>query len=303
MNRILVIGASGFVGKATLQALLKKEAGEAHAVYFNRHPQEWENVTWHKANVLDESDIARLMVEVMPTHLVQLAWCAEHGVYWKDHNNLAWLTAGIQIARHFVKQGGQRCLFLGTSAEYDWSGSLPLHEFTSLLKPQGLYGGSKLGLYWALNKFFEQEGISWVWGRLFNPFGAGEDPRRLIPKTCIRLLKGEHIQFDAGLSLRDFLHVNDVGSALATALLSTVTGPVNIGSGEAIAIREVISGIAANYGRTELVSFEPAMANTLPDAVIADVNRLQNECGWKAGKGFDQRLKETCEWWRTYEAV
>ena len=278
MKRILVIGASGFVGQATLKALLQKEAGEIHAVYYNRPPELHKNTTWHHANILDNKKTEQLIREIAPTHLMQLAWCAEHGVYWKDHANLTWLTASSERARNCIKYGGERCLVLGTSAEYDWTNHLPLNEFTSLLTPQGLYGGSKLALYWALCRFFEQEGVSWTWGRLFNPFGSGEDPRRLIPKTCIRLLHGEHISFDAGLSLRDFLHVNDVGTALTAALFSTVTGPVNIASGQPISVREVISQIALNYGCSERVFFDEGNADfNKPDAVVADVKRLRYE--------------------------
>jgi nucleoside-diphosphate-sugar epimerase len=299
MMKILVIGASGFVGRAAVKALAKYDGAEIHAVYYNRHPELVGNVTWHKANILDHAEVEKLMANVCPTHLLHLAWCAEHGSYWKDHANLSWLSASMNVAQCFIKYGGKRCLFLGTSAEYDWSGSEPLNEFTTPLIPLGLYGGSKLGLYWALRRFFEQENISWVWARLFNPFGPGEDPRRLIPKTCLRLLRGEHISFDAGLSRRDFLHVADVGSALAHALLSETVGAVNIASGNPVAIRDVISQIAHHYDCSDLVTFDaPDTANEKIDVVVADVTRLQKECNWHHEKSFQERIKETCEWWK-----
>jgi nucleoside-diphosphate-sugar epimerase len=299
MNRILIIGATGFVGKATLRALLESNAGEIHAVYNKTQPETDEAVSWHKVNVLNHQETETLIRKISPTHIVQLAWCAEHGTYWKDHANLDWQQANVHIARCFKKYGGKRCLFLGTSAEYEWAGNDPLNEFKSPLKPQGLYGGAKLGLYWTLARFFEQEGISWIWARLFNPFGPGEDMRRLIPKICLRLLNGETISFDAGLSQRDFLYVNDVGNALVKALLSETTGAVNIGSGQALRIRDVISQIAANYGCPERVSFDSTdNAANLPDAVVADVSRLVEECGWQPEKNFTERLIETCEWWK-----
>ncbi|WP_207511711.1 NAD-dependent epimerase/dehydratase family protein [Longitalea luteola] len=299
MMRILVTGASGFVGKATVNALSKRDGIEIHAVYNRRQPEAVGNVTWHKADILNKEEAETLIANICPSHLLHLAWCAEHGTYWKDHTNLTWLSASINIAQHFIKYGGKRCLVLGTSAEYDWAGSEPLNEFTTPLIPLGLYGGSKLGLYWALKRYFEQESISWIWTRLFNPFGPGEDPRRLIPKTCLRLLRGEHISFDAGLSRRDFLFVDDVGSALVHALLSEAVGPVNIASGNPVSIRDVISQIAYQYDCSDLVTFDgPDTANEKIDVVIADITRLQKECNWHPEKNFQERLKETCEWWK-----
>lgn len=299
MNRILIIGATGFVGKATLKALLESNAGEIHAVYNKTEPEAVEAVTWHRVNVLNNQETETLIRNISPTHIVQLAWCAEHGSYWKDHANLDWLQANIHIARCFKKYGGKRCLFLGTSAEYEWAGNDLLNEFKSPLKPLGLYGGAKLGLYWTLARFFEQEGVSWTWGRLFNPFGPGEDQRRLIPKICLRLLNGETISFDAGLSQRDFLYVDDVGNALVKTLFSEITGAVNIGSGKALRIRDVIAEIAANYGCSDRVSFDSTnIADNLPDVVVADISRLVEECSWQPEKNFTERLKETCEWWK-----
>jgi nucleoside-diphosphate-sugar epimerase len=137
-----------------------------------------------------------------------------------------------------------------------------------------------------------------AWGRLFNPFGPNEDPRRLIPKTCLRLLKGEKIQFDAGLSLRDFLHVDEVGSAITSLLLSGVDGPVNIASGKPVAIRELVSDIATYLNCPDCITFAaPDINKNTQDMVVADITRLEQECTFQPKKSFKIRLQETCNWW------
>lgn len=298
MSRILVIGASGFIGKATLENLTKTAAGEIHAVYNSREPKCDNKIVRHKVDLFKHKEIEDLFSAVAPTHLIQLAWCSDHATYWKDVANLDWVSVNFAIARSFVRNGGRRCLFIGTSAEYDWSVQQPLNEVTTPLVPQMLYGSAKLGLYWSLSRFFEQARIPMLWARLFNPFGHQEDVRRLIPKTCLRLLRGESIQFDAALSLRDFLHVDDVGAAISRLLLSTVEGPVNIGSGQAISIRDVVSQIAAYYGYTDRVTFATHDASDVrPDIVVADVTRLAEEASFRPQKDFTVRLQETCNWW------
>jgi nucleoside-diphosphate-sugar epimerase len=298
MNKILVLGATGFVGKATIEALLKQNIGEIHALYHRRAPQFPQEITIHKADIFDRKLIEAIFYEIKPTHLVQLAWCAEHGTYWKDHANFDWLSVNLDIARYFKKYGGTRCVFLGTSAEYDWSGKFPLSEITTPLKPQMMYGATKLGLYWALSGFFQQENISWAWARLFNPFGPFEHPGRLIPKTCLRLLKGETLYFDAALSVRDFLYVGDVGNAIAAILFSPVNGAINVASGIPVTINEVVSAIASNYNCDNKVFFDKPATDAHIDSVVADTTRLYDECNWRPEMDFLARLKQTCDWWR-----
>jgi nucleoside-diphosphate-sugar epimerase len=245
---------------------------------------------------LDPGSVDTLFAKLKPEALIQLAWCADHATYWKDPANFDWLSANLDIARAFVRQGGRRAVFAGTSAEYDWSRELPLKEFETPLKPQMLYGSCKLAAYWALKSFFEQDGVSWAWARFFNPFGPYEDRRRLIPKVCLKLLAREELVFDAALSQRDFLHVYEVGSALAALALSEVQGPVNLGSGERTRVRDVVAILARFTGHDGLVNFSEAEGAA--HNLVADVTRLREELGWSSSWTLEARLQQTFHWWK-----
>jgi nucleoside-diphosphate-sugar epimerase len=301
MPRILVAGASGFIGRALVDNLLKHSGYDLHAVTWGTPKVPLSNrVTWHECSLLDQHSVDVLFAKVQPEALIQLAWCADHATYWKDAANFDWLGANLAIARAFVRQGGQRAVFAGTSAEYDWSALTPLHEAETPLKPQMLYGSCKLAAFWAIKSFFEQEGVSWSWARLFNPFGQYEDRRRLIPKVCLKLLAGDKLEFDAALSQRDFLHVDDVGCALAALVLSEVQGPVNVGSGAPTTIRDVVSTLARLMQKDSSVTFSDTEG--VADAVVADVTRLRVEVGWTPRRSFEERLQETCDWWRRHSS-
>jgi len=297
MPRLLITGASGFIGRALVESLLTRDGYDLHAVTWGtpRVPLS-DQVGWHECSLLEPQAVDSLLAKLKPDLLIQLAWCADHATYWRDPANFDWLSANLNIARSFLRQGGQRAVFAGTSAEYDWSGQLPLKEFETPLKPQMLYGSCKLAAYWALKGLFEQEGASWAWARFFNPFGPYEDRRRLIPKVCLKLLAGEKLDFDAALSQRDFMHVDDVGSALAALALSEVQGPVNVGSGVPTRVRDVVATLARFMQKDDLVSFSEAEAGA--DQVVADVGRLSGEVGWSPAATLEERLEQTCDWWR-----
>jgi nucleoside-diphosphate-sugar epimerase len=296
MTRLLITGAGGFIGRALIESLVERGGNELHAVTWGTPKVSLsDRVSWHKCSLLDTGSVDALLAMLKPEALIQLAWCADHATYWKDPANFDWLSANLNIARAFVRQGGRRAVFAGTSAEYDWSGQLPLKEFETPLKPQMLYGSCKLAAYWSIKGFFEQEGVSWAWARFFNPFGPHEDRRRLIPKVCLRLLAGEKQDFDAALSQRDFLHVDDVGSALATLALSEVQGPVNVGSGAPTSVRKLVLTLARLMQKDDLVSF--SATGGCADAVVADVSRLREEVGWLPPRTIEERLQHTCDWW------
>jgi len=299
MPRLLITGASGFIGRSLIEALVVRGGDELHGVTWGtpKVPLS-DRVSWHECSLLDPGSVDFLFEKLKPEVLIQLAWCADHATYWKDPANFDWLYANLNIARAFIRQGGRRAVFAGTSAEYDWSGQLPLNEFKTPLKPQMLYGSCKLAAYWSIKGFFEQEGVSWAWARFFNPFGPYEDRRRLIPKVCLRLLAGEKQDFDAALSQRDFLHVDDVGSALAALALSEVQGPVNVGNGAPTRVREVVSTLARLMRKDDLVSFSATGGGA--DAVVADVTRLREEVSWLPSRTMEERLQHTCDWWSSH---
>jgi nucleoside-diphosphate-sugar epimerase len=294
---VLITGASGFIGTSVLKALVS-ESFDLHAVYNSSMPKTEAKIKWHKVNLLDAGQVDFLFEKIKPEYLIQLAWCTGQGSYWTDEANLEWLSANLAIARSFVKYGGKRCLFAGTSAEYDWSFGNFLDEVKTPLKPLKLYGGAKLALFWALTRYFEQTKVDFVWARFFNPFGEGEDHRRLIPKTCLRLLNDEQINFDAALSERDFLHIDDVGDAVVNVLKGAAVGALNIGSGTPISVRNIVTMIARNYGRLKQISFSPTGSISQErDMVVANTDRLKKELGWQPVKMLEERINETCQWW------
>lgn len=95
--------------------------------------------------------------------------------------------------------------------------------------------------------------MSAAWGRIFHLFGPHEPPGRLVPAVVMALLKGEPARCTHGRQIRDFLHVEDVAAAFVALLTSDVRGTVNIGSGEPISLRHLVTRLAATVGAPQMV--------------------------------------------------
>jgi nucleoside-diphosphate-sugar epimerase len=297
MSRVLITGAYGFIGRAIARAAAENGL-EVHACS-SRSDIQQPYIT-HQVDLLDKNQVDQLFREVKPALLIQTAWCTAHGAYWTDKANLAWVAANNNIAEAFISNKGEYAIFTGTSAEYSWEKNDPLSE-SAELKPVSLYGAAKLSSFISLNAFFAQAGVPMAWTRLFNPFGEFEDPRRLIPKICNKVLSGESIHFDAGMEQRDFLHIDDLASAYLSLTKHRVTGPVNVASGIPRAIREVVSTVATAACRPELVHFSQADGLQKESIIFADVTKLTSTTDWKPFQTFNDRVRQTINWWASKE--
>ncbi len=292
MSRVLLTGATGFVGRHALLALAA--AGhEVHAVA-RRRGADVAGVRWHEADLLAG---ASLVGEVQPEILVHLAWYAEHGKFWTSLENVRWVETSLALLRAFVEAGGRRVVMAGSCAEYQWSREL-YHEGAPLA-PATLYGAAKHGLHVVAGAVCAQAGVELAWGRLFFLYGPFEAAGRFVPSLVLPLLRGEPATMTEGTQRRDFLHTADAGAAFAALAVRPVTGAVNVASGDPIALRELAQRIALRIGREELlhIGARPLPAGE-PPALVADVSRLRHEVRWSPRIELDDGLDEVIAWWR-----
>ena len=300
MKRVLVTSATGFVGRHTLPALLAR-GYEVHAVA--RHAPgnvAADGVRWHAADLLDEAQGARLIAEIAPTDLLHLGWYTEPGKYWAATENLAWVRASLGLLEAFARRGGRRVVLAGTCAEYDWTGDGLCDEARTPLRPATLYGTCKDALRQMVEAYARQAGLSAAWGRIFFLYGPHEYPQRLVAAVIRGLLRRERVPLSHGTQVRDFLYVQDVAEAFAALLESEVTGAVNIASGAGVSLREIVNRIAAELDGHDLVAFGalPAAPAGEPPRLVAAVERLRVEVGWRPRFALDEGLARTIAWWR-----
>ena len=296
MNRVLVTGASGYVGRAVV-SLLVAHGWEVHGVCRPVPPDAPPGATWHEADLLAPATAAELMERIRPTHLIHLAWIATPGVYWTSPDNDRWVDASLLLADAFHAAGGQRIVVAGTCAEYQW-GNEACREAETPLVPATPYGKAKLALFRALSERCDRSGTQLAWGRIFHSFGPYEHPSRLVPSVIRSLLAGEEARTTAGEQVRGFLHVSDVAEAFVSLLDATETGAFNIGASEPMRIADLVLAIADQLDARDRVRLGalPTSPND-PPLLIADDRRLR-QTGWKPSIPLDKGIGEAIDWWR-----
>lgn len=296
--RVLLTGGSGFIGSRAIAPLLAV-GFEVHALA--RTPGASADVTWHELDLLDERATADVVADVAAEHLLHFAWYTEHGRFWSAPENLDWVAASVRLLRAFADAGGRRAVLAGTCAEYDWADAgercselaAGAHAATHL-RPATLYGTCKHATRLIAEAFAREAGLSLAWGRVFLLYGPGEDERRLVPHVARALLAGEQAPTSDGAQQRDFMHVDDVAAGFVALLASAVEGPVNIASGEAVSIADVLALIAAAAGRPELLRLGAVERRAgEPERLVADVRRLHDEVGFAPSIALDRGIAET----------
>lgn len=293
IKKILVTGARGYIGSRCVPHLM---AGgyEVHAVTSGSvGAATATGITWHHFDLLDPASCVQAVEEVRPSHLLHLAWIAVPGEFWGSPSNLRWLASGIALVEAFYRCGGKRALGVGSCAEYAW-GPDDCHEEKTPLRPDTIYGRCKLALGLAFAAAAAIYGGSSAWARLFAPYGPGEPIERLVPSVIDGIVNGKPVHCTLGSQIRDFIYVDDAAEALVALLDAGAEGPINIGSGAGMTLREIVAVITAQLGRAELVRFGARQRPPGdPDRVVADTGRFMREVGRQPAVGIEEGIART----------
>ena len=277
MSLVLLTGATGFVGRQVLRALIERTCNvrvvfrDGKRSPFARSPTIESLIS--SPDIFAESaawwaDTCRDVDTV-----IHVAWYAEPGQYLQSPKNQECLAGTLRLAQGAAQAKVRRFVGIGTCFEYDFSaGHLSVE---TALRPSTPYAEAKTAAFTVLSRSLPKQGVEFAWCRLFYLYGEGEDPRRLVPYLRSKLSAGEPAELTSGRQICDYLDVGEAGRLIADTALGAVQGPVNICSGAAVTIRALAERIADEYGRRDLLRFGARPDNLVDPPVVVGVRSAQ----------------------------
>ena len=266
---ILLTGATGFIGRQILGALLARQC-QVRIVARSPRPELESQPGIESVRVTpdlfdaDSDWLADLLLGV--DTVIHAAWFVEPGKYLDATDNFHCLEGTMAMARAAARQGVSKFVGLGTCFEYALGDQYL--DTNSPLQPSTLYAAAKASLFMILANWFGLQDIAFAWCRLFYLYGEGEDPRRFVAYLRRQLEHGEPALLSEGNQVRDFMDVRDAGEKIARVALEDFQGPLNICTGQGDTIRNLALNIAREYGREDLLQFGARPDNSLDPASL-----------------------------------
>lgn len=310
MEKALIIGAAGFVGNYLIDHIQKNCIWSIVVTKMPQEKIEKTGIEIRDLNILEPERIKELLEDVRPDYIFHLAAQSSVGLSWKNPGltvdvNIKGSLNVLDAIRDLDYQ--PRVLLIGSGEEYGYvkPGEVPIPE-DNVLRPGNVYAATK-ACQNMLGKIYSQAyGMDVMMVRAFNHVGPSQAPLFVVADFCkqaAEIEKGlrEPVIHVGNLSARrDFSDVRDVVRAYTLLMEHGAAGETyNVGSGKAIAIREILDMILAQAKVPIEVQVDQARLRPVDVPVIeADVSKLEACTGWKREIPLEQTIGETLEYWR-----
>lgn len=300
MKRVLIFGASGFVGSYLSQEFIDNGYKVVGTDKVNGHMLPTE-VEFYETDLMKNSEVENLINNVAPDIIVNLAAISSVGYSW----NIPQITVQINVigalnimeaARKSEKK--PKILFVGSSEEYVISNTL-IDESTEL-NASNPYGISKVTQEQFAKLYRDQYGLKVYCVRPFNHTGVGQRESFVLPSFCKQVAEIEKSGTSGVIKVgnlqvkRDFSHVKDIVRAYRMIVESNDCEKIyNIGSGKAYSLNEMLNYIVGLSNQKITVEIDPERFRPTDQPVVCCNNDLiRKNLGWEPQYTVFDALKE-----------
>ena len=266
--KVLVTGATGFIGNYVVQELLKNDCSViASSTTMDKASRaEWFDkvsyIPFNLENFDDSIDYYRFFDS--PDLVIHLAWegLPNYKSPFHEETNLPRHTSFLA---NLISNGLKDLAVTGTCFEYGMQEGSLTEDMPAL--PGNPYGRAKNNLRIYLENLQEQYAFSFKWIRLFYMYGKGQNPNSLLSQLENALARGaDTFNMSGGEQVRDYLPVEKVAENIVSiALQQRISGIINNSSGHPVTVKDFVEDylekvnkhIALNLGHYPYPDYEP----------------------------------------------
>ncbi len=316
MRRLLVCGATGFIGRNLTEYFANDPRYQVTAVYHQRPPFSCTGVAWIQADLTQTEDVLKV---VRGQDIVLQAAATTSGVRTTitnpsqqivDNavmNSYLFAAAREQRISHFIFPS---CTIMLASSE------LPQCEedYDPRTRPHPVYeGAAYTKLYLEhLGAYYARLGpTKFTMLRHSNVYGPHDkfDLQRshVFGATITKVLgsnDGRVVVWGTGEEKRDMLHVDDLVAAFALALdrQENAFSLYNIGYGRSVSVRELVLSIVQASGRPLAIVHDESKP-TVKVNITLDCRKAEVELGWRTRVALEDGIRRTISWWRENQPI
>jgi len=266
--RVLVTGATGFIGNHVVNTILKYNINEVIATSINSI-QDAKKFLWYKDVDYISLDLNKpidnfFKVFKEPDTLIHLSWEGLPNfkdLYHFERNVLF----NYQFLKNMIKNGLKNLNVIGTCLEYGLQEGCLSEKLQT--RPATAYALGKDTLRKFIEELNKSFKFNFKWIRLFYMYGMGQSPKSILPQLSKALDNNDKtFNMSGGEQLRDYLSIEKVAEyIIKISLQEKILGIINCCSGEPISIRKLVEthieksgkSIKLNLGYYPYPDYEP----------------------------------------------
>jgi len=309
-KKVLVTGATGFIGSRLVDRLVALGADVRAFVHYNSRsdygllellPEDVLEAVEIAPGDLKDGEAVRRSVKGCEIVFHLGALTAIPYSYRNPYDMVQTNVSGTaNVLNAALEYGVARIVHTSTSETYGTAQYQPIDELHPLVG-QSPYSASKIGADKLAESYYLSFDMPVATIRPFNTYGPGQSARAVIPTIVSQALAGDTIRIGSTDPKRDFNYVDDtVAGFLAVASNDAALGEViNIGSGRTVSIAHVIEEISRILGKKFEIVTDPARIRPEKSEVgllLADTRKAERLLGWKPEVPLEEGLRRTVEW-------
>ena len=309
MKKVLICGATGFIGKNITLGLSGNKNYEIHAVRYKRPAYKTsDNVKWHKADLRNPNSIDKLIkgmdivIQAAATTSGSKDIVSKPYIHVTDNaviNSYMFRSSYAHKIKHFIFPS---CTVMYPSSkkptkESDYNGKI-------IDKYKGV-GETKVYLE-KIAKFYSMLGdTKFTIIRHSNIYGPHDkydlDKSHVFGATITKVMRAKDTLevWGTGNEIRDFLYAEDLINFIKLAIKKQKTKYeiYNCGSGIPIKVKDLCKKIILISGKDLKIIFNKAKPS-IPFNMYLNCNKAKKDLDWKVQNNIDLGIKKSINWWR-----